>query len=147
MPQSLQTWVRRSACPTYLAGEQCIGDDEFLTHQTNQRGQYKSVPDASMEVELSVIRGRLSTAAACQQRNGGRPPHPEDVRRAGVRHATAGRLREQGFAVIHTCGRKGEGYGHVSVVWPTTNPLDQPDPNWPTPVQEAFAACFTEQEG
>jgi hypothetical protein len=22
------------------------------------------------------------------------------------------------FAVIHTCGRKGAGYGHVSVVWP-----------------------------
>jgi hypothetical protein len=35
---------------------------------------------------------------------------------AGVRYATAGDLREKGFAVIHTCGRKGEAYGHVSVV-------------------------------
>jgi hypothetical protein len=68
------------------------------------------------------------------------------VEQAGVRHARTGDLREKGFAVIHTCGRKGEAYGHVSVVWPDTDPLDQPDPAWPEPVQEVFASCFTEQE-
>jgi hypothetical protein len=64
-----------------------------------------------------------------------------------VRYARAGDLRERGFAVIHTCGRKGEAYGHVSVVWPDTDPLDQPDAAWPAAVQEAFTSCFTEQEG
>lgn len=96
---------------------------------------------------MSVMRGKLTKAQACAQRNRGVPAHPADVERAGVRYARAGELRERGFAVIHTCGRKGEAYGHVSVVWPDTDPLDQPDPAWPVPVQEAFASCFTEQEG
>jgi hypothetical protein len=73
-------------------------------------------------------------------------PGRPDVEQAGVRYARAGDLREKGFAVIHSCGRKGEAYGHVSVVWPDADPLDQPDPAWPAPVQEAFASCFTEQE-
>jgi len=77
----------------------------------------------------------------------GVPAHPADVELAGVRYAMAGDLREKGFAVIHTCGRKGEANGHVSVVWPDTSPLDEADPAWPAPVQEAFASCFTEQEG
>lgn len=130
-----------------LDGGQCIGGEEILTHHTEQRGQYKNAPDARREVELSIMRGRLTIAAACQQRNGGLPAPPADVERADVRYTTARRLREAGFAVIHTCGPKGEGYGHVSVVWPAANPLDGPNPNWPTPVQAAFAACFTEQEG
>jgi hypothetical protein len=93
------------------------------------------------------MRGRLTKAKACAQRNRGVPAHPADVEKAGIRYAMGGELRERGFAVIHTCGRKGEAYGHVSVVWPDTDPLDQPDPAWPGPVQEAFASCFTEQEG
>jgi len=62
------------------------------------------------------MRGKLTRTQACQQRNRGVPAHPADVDLAGVRYATAGDLREKGFAVIHTCGRKGEAYGHVSVV-------------------------------
>ena len=147
MPRSTQTWVRKRACPVDLAGGQCIGGEEILTHQTEQRGQYKNAPDAHREVELSIMRGRLAVAAACQQRNNGQPAPPADVERAGVRYTTAQRLRDAGFAVIHTCGGAGEGYGHVSVVWPPANPLDEPDPNWPASVQAAFAACFTEQEG
>lgn len=72
---------------------------------------------------------------------------PTDVERASVRYTTAGDLRAAGFAVIHTCGRKGEGNGHVSVVWPADQPLDAPDPAWPAHVRKAFAACFTEGEG
>ena len=83
--------------------------------------------------------------SACMRRNGGRPAHPTDVERAGVRYSTAGALRGAGFAVIHTCGRKGESNGHVSLVWPASSPFDEPDPAWPAHVQKAFAACFTEE--
>jgi hypothetical protein len=148
MPQSPPTWVRKYACPTDLTGGQCIADDEILTHHASRGGQYNNAPRPEMmEVELSMMRGRLSTAEACMRRNGGRPAHPSDVQRASVRYTAASELRSAGFAVIHTCGRKGEGNGHVSVVWPAANPLDNADPAWPPHVQKAFAACFTEWEG
>ena len=148
MSESPPTWVRRYACPTDLEGGRCIADDEILTHHTSQSGRYNDAPRPEvMEVELSVMRGRLTTAEACTRRNGGRPAHPSDVERAGVRYTRAGELRSAGFAVIHTCGRKGEGNGHVSVVWPASSPFDAPDPAWPPRVQKAFAACFTEGEG
>lgn len=148
MPESPPSWVRKYACLIDRGGGQCIGDDEILTHHAKQRGQYVNAPRPEIpEVEVSVMRGKLTRAQACQQRNRGVPAHSADVELAGVRYAVAGDLREKGFAVIHTCGRKGEAYGHVSVVWPDTNPLDQPDPAWPAPVQGAFASCFTEQEG
>jgi hypothetical protein len=148
MPQSWRTWVRKNACDTDRAGGQCIGDDEILTHHAWQRGKYKICPDPEMcEVELSLMRGTLSVLEACQRRNQGNPVPPQDVVRASVRYTTAGTLRRAGFAVIHTCGRKGEGYGHVSAVWPPANPLEEPDPAWPPGVQEAFAACFTEDKG
>ena len=127
--------MRKYACPTDLNGGQCIADDEILTHHTSQRDRYNNAPRPEvMEVELSVMRGRLTTVEACMRRNGGRPAHPSDVERAGVRYTTAGELR-------------GEGNGHVSVVWPAANPLDEPDPAWPPHVQKTFAACFTEGEG
>jgi hypothetical protein len=148
MSESPPTWVRKYACPTDLNGGQCIANDEILTHHASQRGQYNNSPRPEvMEVELSVMRGRLTTVEACMRRNGGRPAHPSDVERAGVRYTTAGELRSANFAVIHTCGRKGEGNGHVSVVWPAANPLDEPDPAWPPHVRKAFAACFTEDKG
>ena len=147
MPDPM-TWVRKYACTTDLNGGQCIGDDEVLTHHTSKRGSYNNAPRLEvMEVELSVMRGKLTTAEACMRRNGGRPAHPADIEQAGVRYATARELRQSGFAVIHPCGRKGEGNGHVSLIWPAANPLDEPDPGWPPYVQKAFAACFTEGEG
>jgi hypothetical protein len=148
MSESPPTWVRKNACQADLKEGQCIADDEMLTHHTSQRGRYNSAPRSEvMEVELSMMRGELTVAEACMRRNGGRPAHPSDVERADVRYTTAGKLRTAGFAVVHTCGRKGEGYGHVSVVWPASNPLDEPDPAWPPKVQEVFAACFTEGKG
>ena len=154
MPQSLPTWlrnwVRNHTCEKDLDGGPCIGDAEILTHHTELRGQYPNAPrernGKPAEVEVSMMRGAISKAEACSRRNGGNPAASADVARAGIRYATAGDLREAGFAVIHTCMPKGEGYGHVSVIWPAANPLDEQDPDWPAPVQEAFAACFTEQE-
>jgi hypothetical protein len=149
VPPSPQTWVRRRACDVDLAGGQCIGNEEILTHHTKERGQYINAPrpEVADELEVSVMRGALTKAQACVRRNGGKPVHPADIELAGIRYATADCLRGKGFAVIHTCGPKGEGNGHVSVVWPDANPLDEQDPDWPAPVQEAFDSCFTEQEG
>jgi hypothetical protein len=151
LPSWLRNYVRNHACETDLAGGQCIGDAEILTHRTDQRGQYDNAPrkreGKPAEVEVSTMRGAISKADASRRRQGRYPATPADVARAGIRYATAGDLREKGFAVIHTCGPKGEANGHVSVIWPDTNPLDKQDPDWPAPVQEAFAACFTEQEG
>jgi hypothetical protein len=142
------TWVRKNACPVDLGGGQCIGDAEILTHHTPERGQYINAPRPEIpEDEVSVMRGALTKADACKQRNRDKPVPPADVARAGIRYATAGGLRERGFAVIHTCCRQGEAYGHVSVIWPDADPLDHQEPGWPAPVQAAFAACFTEQEG
>jgi len=151
MPQSSprRTWVRRKACATDRAGGQCIRDDELLTHHTKTRGHYDNGPRPQMEdeTEVSVQRGKLTVAEASALRNGGAPAHPVDVAAAGVRYTTAGKLREAGFAVIHTPGIKGEESGHGSVVWPDANPLDEQDRAWPPGVQSTFAACFTEGEG
>jgi hypothetical protein len=67
------TWVRKNACETDQNGGQCVGDGEVLTHHTSRRGQYNNAPRPSvLEVELSVMRGRLGKAEACARRNGGR---------------------------------------------------------------------------
>jgi hypothetical protein len=89
---------------------------------------------------------QVDVAAAADGKPATELASSEDVAAAGVRYGTAGDLRSAGLAVIHTSGRKGESNGHVSVVWPDANPLDEQDPAWPTQVQEAFAACFTEAE-
>lgn len=146
MPQSSPTWVRKYACPTDRNGGQCIGDDEILTHHAPRRGQYANAPRLGVEVEVSLMRGNVDKPEACARRNRGLPAHPADIAMASVRYTTAGQLRAAGFAIVHTCGRKGEEYGHVSAVWPDTNPLDEPDPQWPAEVQAEFAACFTEEE-
>lgn len=83
------------------------------------------------ETEISVRRGKLTVAQASVARNAGNPVHPDDAAAAGVRYTSAGDLREAGFAVIHTPGIKGEESGHVSIIWPSTNPLDEQDRAWP----------------
>ena len=148
LPTWLRNWVRNHAWTVDLGGGQCIRNEEIPTHHAKQRGQYNNAPRPKIpEVEVSVMRGALSKADACQRRNRNQPAPPTDIERAGIRYATAGDLREAGFAVIHTCKPKGEGNGHVSIIWPNTNPLAEQDSHWPAGVQEAFAACFTEQEG
>jgi hypothetical protein len=132
MSQLSPTWVRKNACPTDLSGGRCIDDGEILTHHTPQSGQYNNAPRPEvLEVELSAMRGKLTKTEACMRRNRGDPVAPQDVARAGVHYATAGDLRRAGFAVVHTPGRKGEGNGHVSIVWPDANPLDEQESAWP----------------
>jgi hypothetical protein len=142
-------WVRKAACPTDFAEGRCIGDEEVLTHHTAVRGQYNNAPRPDFEEdEVSVWRGAISKDEACRRRNRNQPVAPQDVARAGIRRATAGDLRAADFAVVHTCGpKKGETYGHISVIWPAADPLASREADWPAEVQEAFAACFTEEEG
>ena len=143
----LSNWVRRAACPTDLAGGQCIGDDEVITNHTKDKGEYCNAPRPELtagEDEVSAWRGAISKVEACMRRNGRQPVAPQDLARAGIRRTTAGRLRAARFAVIHTCTpKRGEEYGHVSVIWPDDNPLDQREAVWPAEVRAAFAACFT----
>lgn len=143
-------WVRSAACPTDLAGGQCIGDDEILTHHAQVKGKYNDGPrpEVKGEDEVSVQRGAISLAEACYRRNRRRPVAPQDIARAGIRRARAETLRRAGFAVIHTPGpKRDESNGHVSVIWPPDDPLNQRAAVWPPEVQEAFRACFTEVEG
>src|SRR5260370_12358377 len=122
MVQTGWSWVRKSACPIDLAGGQCIQDAEILTHHTYERGHYSNAPrPASREDEVSLMRGSLTKEQACSQRIGGGLAAPTDVASAGIRYAKAGDLRAAGFALVHTCGRKGEGYGHGSAVCPNHN--------------------------
>lgn len=141
--------MRKAACPTDLAGGQCISNDEVVTHHTKMKGRYDNAPRPDFEEdEVSVSRGAITKTEACMRRNAGNPVPPQDVAQAGIRRARVGDLRAAGFAVIHTCGpKKGEPNGHVSVIWPAATPLDQRDIDWPPKVQAAFAACFTEEEG
>jgi len=65
MAQSPPTWVRKNACETDGNGGQCVANDEVLTHHTSRRGQYNNAPRPKvMEVELSVMRGKLDKAEA-----------------------------------------------------------------------------------
>ena len=149
MSLSRDAWVRKSACPTDLAGSQCIRDDEILTHLTNRSGEFDNGPrhlPGFDEDEVSMRRGAILKVEACRLRNGRQLTHPADVARATIRRTTAGDIRRQGFAVIHTCGRAGEANGHVSVIWPDADPLAVRECDWPALVQDAFAACFTEVE-
>lgn len=147
MQQPPLPYVRRSACEIDAAGGRCIGDHEMLTHRTDFNGVFHNAPrwPDIEEDEVSAIRGAVTKAAACRRRN--QPAHPAEVAKVRIRYAVAGDLRDAGFAVIHTCGRLGHGHGHVSVIWPATNPLEEREAVWPAHVQAAFAACFTEQEG
>ena len=149
MQNASANWVRQNACQTDLAGSQCIGATEAVTHHTATKGIYCNAPrpEVAAETDVSVIRGDVSTEEAMRQRNRKRTPAPEDVARGAVRRTTAGELRAAGFAVIHTPGKKrGHENPHVSVIWPDDNPLDLQERNWPADVQDAFAACFTEVE-
>jgi hypothetical protein len=143
-------WVLSAACEIDLAGGQCIGDDEILTHHAQVKGEYNNGPRPEIkgEDEVSVHRGAISLTEACIRRNRRNPVAPQDIARAGIRRARAGDLRAADFAVIHTPGPKStEPKGHVSVIWPPGDPLNQREALWPPHVQEAFRACFTEVEG
>lgn len=148
MPASRDPYVRDRACPTDSSGGQCIAGHELVTHLTNQRGQFDNGPrhrPGFDEDEVSVRRGAVPKPKMLSGRNRN-PASPPDFARARTRQASAGRLRDAGFAVIHTPGNAGERGSHVSVIWPDTDPLNVRELDWAPEIQAAFAGCFTVME-
>ncbi|MCD0450585.1 hypothetical protein LO762_15500 [Actinocorallia sp. API 0066] len=72
----------------------------------------------------------------------GESPTPKKLASVALRVTTAGRLREAGFAVVHTTGKIKDS-PHVSVVFPAVRPFDEFEVPWPPAVSERFGACFT----
>jgi hypothetical protein len=118
-----------------------------LTHHTKTRGRYVNAPRVTTERELSLLRGRLTVqeATSYRVRRGGPKALEAAVRRSDVRYTTAGQLREAGFAVVHTPGRT-VGGAHISVVWPSDDPLVRQDIPWPDEVAGRFDSCFDGNE-
>ena len=123
--------------------EQCITDGEELTHHTKNAGEFLNAPRIETEREVSLLRGRLTTEEATRYRvrRGGEAAVKAALERSDVRHTTAGQLRQAGFAVVHTPGRRING-PHVSVVWPAGDPLARQDIPWPDSVEARFTKCF-----
>lgn len=142
MSQPDQGYVRGEACDCGPLPEQCVKDSEVLTHHTKNAGEFLNAPRVETEREVSLLRGRLTVEEATRYRvrRGGEVAIKAAVERSEVRHTTAGRLRQAGFAVVHTPGRRVNG-PHVSVVWPADDPLGRQDIPWPDGVEAGFADC------
>ncbi|MGJ6968659.1 hypothetical protein ACSDR0_42810 [Streptosporangium sp. G11] len=101
-------------------------------------------PRYEMEREISLLTGQLSVEAASRYRR--KIINARDLELAAVRYTTAGRLRGEGFAVVHTPGRvraECDAIGqHVSVIWPAEDPLNVQKIPWPPAVTKSFVECF-----
>lgn len=70
------------------------------------------------------------------------PARERQAGTSGLRgYATALRLREAGFAIVHTPGRIRGGV-HATVVWPADDPLNHQEVPWPPGVPALFDECF-----
>lgn len=140
-------YMRKNACKCAGSPVTCVGDDEILTQYAASATSIRTQPretmnDGQPELSMSLLRGRLTRLEAFRYVRG-RLPTESELQRILARYTRAGRLREAGFAVVHTPGRILQGI-HVSVVWPNEDPLDRQDIPWPEGVPERFDRCFTE---
>lgn len=133
--------MRRAACRCGKPPQECISDDVELTQQAPKAGKFRNAPRVEREVDVSLLIGRWSVEDATRYVLMGNSPTRPQLNRAAVRHTKVGRLREAGFAVVHTPGRI-KGGPHASVVWPANQPLAHPEVPWPSEVSEAFEVCF-----
>ncbi len=135
------------ACACGTPPQECVRDEEWVTQVTDPHGNFYNEPrDYRSEVEVSALRGKLQVAEALRYVMK-MPPNEADIARNGVRHAQAGTLREAGFAVVHTPGRRIRQSPHVSIVWPDDDPLARQDTPWPADVSLEFNRCLNEDEG
>lgn len=135
-------FVAKRACRCGPPPEECVGDDEILTHY-GHNGEFTPAPRESVqEREVSVLRGPYTAHEAARQVRGSRLSDAERSA-ASARYAHAGDLRDKGFAVVHTPGRV-RNPGHVSIVWPADDPLNRQDIPWPQDVVTAFNGCFND---
>jgi hypothetical protein len=149
MPTPGPSRIRKKACKASPAPWACIPDDRVLTHQTFEAGVYLEEPRYEMERDISLLTGRLTVEQASRFRRA--VISDRDMASAEVRYTTAGRLRSEGFAVVHTPRRVTNGcladIEHVSVIWPADDPLNRQDVPWPAEVSQRFSRCFAGYEG
>lgn len=144
MPPPPPSRLRRQACHCGPPPEHCIPDDTVLVHYAKRAGSFINGPRVEVEREVSLLfGGNLTRKAVCEYVRNGEPPTDRDLRRAGFRSTTAGRLREAGFAVVHTRSRAKD-VGHASVCWPADDPLRHQEIPWPPAVSARFNGCFNE---
>jgi hypothetical protein len=148
--------LEAKACPAGPSPESCIPNDMTLTQQTFRVPTFRDAPERPGERDVSLLTGRLTIEDASHYVNPRSSKEARALRRAGVRYTTAGELREQGFAVLHTPGRVTGGppktvreapacrepKTHVSVVWPNAAPLQRQDIPWTDDVVQRFVGCF-----
>lgn len=133
--------MRRAACRCGKPPQECVSDGTELTQQAPRPGKFRNAPRVEREVDVSLLIGRWSVEDATRYVLMGNSPTRPQLNRAAVRHTVVGRLREAGFAVVHTPGRI-KGGPHVSIVWPADEPLAHPEVPWPPEVSEVFDLCF-----
>lgn len=141
-----QNYVEANACRCGPPPDQCIQDDELLTQHTWRAGVFNDEPRQG-ELDLSMLRGDVSVADACDYRTSGVRVSAAKIAKAGRRQTTAGKLRAAGLAVVHTPGQRIKNGLHVSVVWPQDDPVHVQQTPWPPDVSNGLAACFNEERG
>ena len=123
-----------------------MGDEIYLTQQSWDPPAFRNQPRIDRETAVSMLIGdQWTVEEACTYVYGGRQPSPRKLERAGLRITTAGRLRDAGFAVVHTPGAIKDG-PHVSIVWPGDDPLEYQAVPWPDEASALFDACFDGNE-
>lgn len=141
-----RSYVERQACRCEEGPDKCVADEELLTQHTWKAGIFNDAPrDEPAERELSMLRGDVTVAEACEYRSSTKVPAAK-VAKAGRRQTTAAEVRAAGFAVVHTPGWIKNGL-HVSIVWPSDDPVHAQRVPWPPEVSKKFAACFNESRG
>jgi hypothetical protein len=138
--------LRRRACTCGPPPEQCVQDETYLTQQSWSPPDFRNKPRMERETAISMLIGEQWTVEdACKYVTGGRLMSQRKLAGAALRRTTAGKLREAGFAVVHTPGVIKDG-PHVSVVWPGDDPLEYQAVPWTDEVSARFDACFAGNE-
>jgi hypothetical protein len=138
--------LRRAACRCGPPPERCVPDDTVLTQFGRKTELFRNAPRLERELGVSLLIGKQTIEDALRYVLQGNPPTRQQLRQAVTRLTSVGKLRNAGFAVVHTPGRVRQGI-HVSVVWPGDDPLNRQDIPWPGSVSEAFDSCFNEKRG
>jgi hypothetical protein len=136
--------MQRDACHCGLSPEQCVRDEEMLTQFGLIRSPFRNQPRIDRELGLSVLRGEISLEDATRYVIQAEPTE-RDLMKARIRRTTAEVLREAGFAVVHTPGRRVRASSHCTIAWPDSDPIQMPHVPWPSEISARFDSCFNER--
>lgn len=140
---NLLNHMQRDACHCGPPPERCVRDEEVLTQYGLIRSPFRNQPRIALELGLSVLRGQISLEDATRYVIQAKPAE-RDLMKARIRRTRAGVLREAGFAVVHTPGRRVRASAHCTVAWPDSDPLETPQVPWPSEISGRFDSCFNE---